>query len=131
MVWRPGPKTESGLARACKREPSLQQCARRIETPRRLPPVFALQGKSFVAIAGKRLPSTQRSAARYETLLRLPARTVHWDCAPEHQIKKPQAFGLRFFDLVPGAGIEPARLAARDFESRASTNFTTRAGITC
>ena len=30
-------------------------------------------------------------------------------------------------DLVPGAGIEPARLAAADFESAASTNFTTRA----
>ena len=29
--------------------------------------------------------------------------------------------------MVPGAGIEPARLAARDFESRASTNSTTRA----
>jgi hypothetical protein len=29
---------------------------------------------------------------------------------------------------VPGAGIEPARLAAGDFESPASTNFTTRAG---
>ena len=28
---------------------------------------------------------------------------------------------------MPGAGIEPARLAARDFESRASTNSTTRA----
>jgi S-sulfo-L-cysteine synthase (O-acetyl-L-serine-dependent) len=28
---------------------------------------------------------------------------------------------------VPGAGIEPARLSARDFESRASTNSTTRA----
>lgn len=31
--------------------------------------------------------------------------------------------------VVPGAGIEPARLAAGDFESPASTNFTTRAGI--
>ena len=31
--------------------------------------------------------------------------------------------------MVPGAGIEPARLAARDFESRASTNFTTRATL--
>ena len=31
--------------------------------------------------------------------------------------------------LVPGAGIEPARLAARDFESRASTNSTTRATL--
>src|SRR3989344_155167 len=31
--------------------------------------------------------------------------------------------------MVPGAGIEPARLAAGDFESPASTNFTTRAGI--
>lgn len=30
--------------------------------------------------------------------------------------------------MVPGAGIEPARLAAGDFESPASTNFTTRAG---
>ena len=29
--------------------------------------------------------------------------------------------------LVPGAGIEPARLAAGDCESPASTNFTTRA----
>ena len=29
--------------------------------------------------------------------------------------------------MVPEAGIEPARLAARDFESRASTNSTTRA----
>ena len=29
--------------------------------------------------------------------------------------------------LVPGAGIEPARLSAGDFESPASTNFTTRA----
>ena len=32
--------------------------------------------------------------------------------------------------LVPGAGIEPARLAAGDFESPASTNFTTRAILT-
>ena len=31
--------------------------------------------------------------------------------------------------VVPGAGIEPARLAAGDFESPASTNFTTRAGM--
>jgi len=31
--------------------------------------------------------------------------------------------------VVPGAGIEPARLAARDFESRASTNSTTRATL--
>ena len=27
--------------------------------------------------------------------------------------------------MVPGAGIEPARLAAGDFESPASTNFAT------
>ena len=32
-----------------------------------------------------------------------------------------------FPSLVPEAGIEPARLAAGDFESPASTNFTTRA----
>ena len=31
--------------------------------------------------------------------------------------------------MVPGAGIEPARLSARDFESRASTNSTTRAAL--
>ena len=30
--------------------------------------------------------------------------------------------------MVPGAGLEPARLAAGDFESPESTNFTTRAG---
>ena len=30
---------------------------------------------------------------------------------------------------MPGAGIEPARLAAGDFESPASTNFTTRASL--
>ena len=29
--------------------------------------------------------------------------------------------------LVPGAGLEPARLAAGDFESPTSTNFITRA----
>src|SRR5262245_48243623 len=29
--------------------------------------------------------------------------------------------------VVPGAGLEPARLAARDFESLASTDFATRA----
>src|SRR6185437_12184055 len=31
------------------------------------------------------------------------------------------------YAMVPEAGIEPARLAAGDFESPASTNFTTRA----
>ena len=30
--------------------------------------------------------------------------------------------------MVPGAGIEPARISPGDFESPASTNFTTRAG---
>src|SRR5471032_1185828 len=34
-----------------------------------------------------------------------------------------------FSEMVPGAGIEPARLAAGDFESPASTNFTTWAGL--
>ena len=33
-----------------------------------------------------------------------------------------------FPEMVPGAGLEPARLAAGDFESPESTNFTTRAG---
>jgi hypothetical protein len=31
--------------------------------------------------------------------------------------------------MVPGAGLEPARLAAGDFESPTSTNFITRAGL--
>ncbi len=31
--------------------------------------------------------------------------------------------------MVPRAGVEPARLAARDFKSRASTNFATRAAL--
>jgi hypothetical protein len=35
----------------------------------------------------------------------------------------------KYTTLVPGAGIEPARLSARDFESRASTNSTTRATL--
>ena len=43
------------------------------------------------------------------------------------------SFGTRMFarfpEMVPGAGLEPARLAAGDFESPESTNFTTRAGI--
>ena len=30
--------------------------------------------------------------------------------------------------MVPEAGIEPARISPGDFESPASTNFTTRAG---
>ena len=30
--------------------------------------------------------------------------------------------------MVPGAGLEPARLTARDFKSLASTYFATRAG---
>ena len=34
-----------------------------------------------------------------------------------------------FLYVVPGAGMEPARLAAGDFESPASTNFTTRASL--
>ena len=49
---------------------------------------------------------------------------------------QPVRVGLNFFgarinarfpNMVPGAGLEPARLAAGDFESPESTNFTTRA----
>ena len=29
--------------------------------------------------------------------------------------------------MVPGAGLEPAQISPRDFESRASTNFATPA----
>jgi hypothetical protein len=41
--------------------------------------------------------------------------------------KAASYWNLRLFCLVPGAGLEPARLAAGDFESPESTNFTTRA----
>lgn len=45
--------------------------------------------------------------------------------------KTAKSFDWRLFyvfvDLVPGAGIEPAHLSVGDFESPASTNFTTRA----
>jgi S-sulfo-L-cysteine synthase (O-acetyl-L-serine-dependent) len=41
--------------------------------------------------------------------------------------EKTAAVSLQSPQMVPGAGIEPARLAAGDFESPASTNFTTRA----
>ena len=51
--------------------------------------------------------------------------------AREGELKKKKAVkSLKlngFWYVVPGAGIEPARLAAGDFESPASTNFTTRA----
>lgn len=42
--------------------------------------------------------------------------------------KKPDVLRTSGFDLVPRAGLEPARLAAGDFESPESTNFTTWAG---
>jgi hypothetical protein len=41
--------------------------------------------------------------------------------------KSPPLVG--FLRVVPEAGIEPARLAAGDFESPASTNFTTPAAL--
>ncbi len=45
--------------------------------------------------------------------------------------KKSRSQGAPFHikTLVPRAGIEPARLAAGDFESPASTNFTTWAAL--
>src|SRR6478672_7012216 len=43
--------------------------------------------------------------------------------------RRPQDGAWTRKAVVPGAGIEPARLAAGDFESPASTNFTTRAGF--
>ena len=45
----------------------------------------------------------------------------------KRRLKSDSYSGFKSFALVPGAGIEPARLAAGDFESPASTNFTTRA----
>jgi hypothetical protein len=46
------------------------------------------------------------------------------------EMKRPHSlWNCAALSVVPGAGIEPARLAAGDFESPASTNFTTRAEI--
>lgn len=42
-------------------------------------------------------------------------------------VKKAYQLGKLLIYLVPGAGIEPARLAALDFESSASTNSATPA----
>ena len=67
-------------------------------------------------------------------------------CCVSQQSKKPGSFGYMVatwlikkkphclksnaaLSVVPGAGLEPARLAAGDFESPESTNFTTRAVI--
>ena len=48
----------------------------------------------------------------------------------EQKTKKPHSLdNCAALSLVPEAGIEPARLAAGDFESPASTNSTTRADI--
>ena len=44
-------------------------------------------------------------------------------------MKKPCSFGTGFWDLVPRVGLEPTHLAAGDFESPASTNFATWAGV--
>jgi len=42
----------------------------------------------------------------------------------------PLKFGSGLiFTLVPRVGLEPTLLAEPDFESGASTNFTTRAGV--
>jgi hypothetical protein len=41
--------------------------------------------------------------------------------------KAARLWNCAAFKMVPGAGLEPARLAAGDFESPESTNFTTRA----
>ena len=54
-----------------------------------------------------------------------------WKQHSQCEYQEDVHFAIKFnrFDksMVPEAGIEPARLAAGDFESPASTNFTTRA----
>ncbi len=45
----------------------------------------------------------------------------------EKKKKADSLWKLPALSVVPEAGIEPARLAAGDFESPASTNSTTRA----
>ena len=51
---------------------------------------------------------------------------THRACIGEKK-KAGSLWKLPALFLVPGAGIEPALLSEGDFESPASTNFTTRA----
>ena len=53
------------------------------------------------------------------------SRAVDAENRKAEKVSTPSRLGY----VVPGAGIEPARLAAGDFESPASTNFTTRASL--
>jgi hypothetical protein len=50
-----------------------------------------------------------------------------WQSQEQIQAKKTSIAECLILNVVPGAGLEPARLAAGDFESPESTNFTTRA----
>ena len=56
-----------------------------------------------------------------------PRGTLAYSGCPETQKAAKEGGSAVLQFVVPGAGIEPARLAAGDFESPASTNFTTRA----
>ena len=49
------------------------------------------------------------------------------DAAPARNSSDQVEPAVAAHELVPGAGLEPARLAARDFKSLASTDFATRA----
>jgi hypothetical protein len=46
---------------------------------------------------------------------------------PAFELMTAVAEEVEDYHVVPGAGIEPARLAPRDFKSLVSTNFTIRA----
>ena len=61
-------------------------------------------------------------AKLYRTLLHDVKRVFR-----EENKKAARSWNCAALLMVPEAGIEPARLSAGDFESPASTNFTTRA----
>lgn len=61
---------------------------------------------------------------------RIPSRNrpEQRDCGRENK-KAARLWNCAAFNVVPRAGLEPAHLAAGDFESPVSTNFTTWAGV--
>lgn len=66
----------------------------------------------------KHLPSVFQLCISHKRHLRQLSWQVH-----------PDRLQLALQFMVPRAGLEPARLAAGDFESPASTNFATWAGV--
>ena len=112
--------SDSGRSAHQEPKPIMQRKAENVKTNRerliRLPEVEAITGvkKSFI-YAGMRSGTFPQSS-------KVSRRCTVWPITEIYRWCESQL-------MVPGAGIEPARLAAGDFESPASTNFTTRACV--